>query len=38
VRRGYEVLAKPYDIAALERALHWARGAGSREMPQKQAV
>ncbi len=38
VRRGYEVLAKPYDLTALERALRWARGAGSREMARKQAV
>jgi ActR/RegA family two-component response regulator len=35
VRRGFEVLAKPYDLATLERAL---RGATGREALRKQAA
>jgi CheY-like chemotaxis protein len=38
VRRGFDVLPKPYDLAALERALQWARGAGDRETRRKRAV
>jgi two-component system, NtrC family, sensor kinase len=33
VRRGFEVLQKPYDIVALERALREARGASDRVAP-----
>ena len=33
VRRGFEVLQKPYDLAALQRALREARGAAGREAP-----
>ena len=33
VRRGFEVLQKPYDLAALERALRDARGASEHEAP-----
>jgi two-component system, NtrC family, sensor kinase len=33
VRRGFEVLQKPYDIATLERALREARGATSHAAP-----
>jgi two-component system NtrC family sensor kinase len=39
LRRGFEVLQKPYDLAALERALHEAQGArehGAREVPPRQ--
>jgi two-component system NtrC family sensor kinase len=36
IRRGFEVLPKPYDLAALERALHEARG--DREAPRERAV
>jgi two-component system NtrC family sensor kinase len=40
VRRGFEVLQKPYDIAGLERALRQARGAAKRVAPveRQQAV
>jgi two-component system, NtrC family, sensor kinase len=38
VRRGFEVLPKPYDLAVLERALNWVRGADDRAARQKQAV
>jgi two-component system NtrC family sensor kinase len=38
VRRGFEVLPKPYDLAALERALRWVRGADDHAAWQKQAV
>jgi two-component system NtrC family sensor kinase len=38
VRRGFEVLPKPYDLAVLERALNWVRGADDRAAQQKQAV
>ena len=37
LRRGFDVLQKPYNIAALERALHEAQGA-SEEPPRQQAV
>ena len=33
VRRGFEVLQKPYDLAALERALHEVRSAAAHEAP-----
>jgi two-component system NtrC family sensor kinase len=33
VRRGFEVLQKPYDIAALERALREARGTSDHSAP-----
>jgi two-component system NtrC family sensor kinase len=33
VRRGFEVLQKPYDISGLERALRQARGAAERVAP-----
>jgi two-component system, NtrC family, sensor kinase len=33
VRRGFEVLQKPYDLAALERALRQARKAAERQVP-----
>jgi two-component system, NtrC family, sensor kinase len=39
VRRGYEVLQKPYDLAGLERALREARAAAEHALsPVKQAV
>lgn len=38
VRRGFEVLQKPYDLAALERALRQALGAAAPLAPQRQAV
>ncbi len=38
VRHGFEVLQKPYDLAALERALREARKAAERAAPRKQAV
>ena len=40
VRRGFEVLQKPYDISGLERALRQARGAAERVAPleRQQAV
>jgi two-component system, NtrC family, sensor kinase len=38
VRRGFEVLPKPYDLAALERALRWVRAADDHAARQKQAV
>ena len=40
LRRGFEVLQKPYDIAALERALREARTSRitSPPMPPQQAV
>jgi hypothetical protein len=33
VRRGFEVLQKPFDIVALERALCEARGSSDRVAP-----
>ena len=38
VRRGFEVLQKPYDLAALERALREVRGAPDRQAQRRQAV
>jgi len=40
VRRGFEVLQKPYDIATLQRALRGARGAPGQQVapPPKQAA
>ena len=38
VRRGFEVLPKPYDLAALERALHWVRGVDDHAARQRRAV
>ncbi len=38
MHRGFEVLAKPYDLAALERALQGKRGATGRQAPRKQAA
>jgi two-component system NtrC family sensor kinase len=37
LRRGFDVLQKPYNLAALERALHEAQGA-SEEPPRQEAV
>ena len=36
LRRGFDVLQKPYDLAALERALHQAQGVS--EAPRQEAV
>jgi ActR/RegA family two-component response regulator len=38
VRRGFEVLQKPYDLAALERALRQTRSPDEQGTAQKQAV
>jgi len=38
VRRGFQVLQKPYDLPALERALREARSIGKPQTPQKAAV
>ena len=38
LRRGFEVLQKPYDLAALERALHEAQGIAREEPPRQEAV
>jgi two-component system NtrC family sensor kinase len=38
VRRGFEVLQKPYDIAGLERALRQARGAADRDVERQRAA
>jgi two-component system, NtrC family, sensor kinase len=38
VRRGFEVLQKPYDLAGLERALRQARSAAGRSAQRQQAV
>jgi len=38
VRRGFEVLQKPYDLAALQRALRQAHARGARVVPQRAVV
>jgi two-component system NtrC family sensor kinase len=38
VRRGFEVLQKPYDLGGLERALRQARSSADRGVEQQQAV
>jgi len=38
LRRGFDVLQKPYDLAALERALHEAQGIAREAPPRQEAV
>jgi len=37
LRRGFAVLQKPYDLTALEQALHEAQGAGRQEVGKQKA-